>query len=387
MSRPSVGLLFFVCAIVLQQSCSNRVEIVESRISSPPLSLQESLVPTDTIAFPLDSRTNFLTNNILYRADNNSVVFLNEFENAIYSYSLETLGLLNIQKYELEGPNGVGKIDFFQYQSEDSIWVYSGELRQLSLIVKDTVYKRIDISAHPNVPLMGWAEPQTTRPIFIEKNLAYIPTIRTNDSLFQNIIVWNLLDNSVKKIIPSPKLYFEGVELWGTHFQWYYYTLNSTTGQLVFSFPALHTLRVYDLFGENMMEPYAGSKYFDYIRSPFSPGDFANLKARERLNRFLLQPSFGAVLFDPFNGRYYRYAKQANTHDRVQSSDNTLRKGRPKSIVILNENFEKVGESDVIFPNAVLNQVFIAPDGLYIAIVDDNENTMTFVKHTLRGNP
>lgn len=378
MSKQVLLLLFLF-------SCNaSKQDNVESYHETPDIEFREFLSPVDTLSFQLDDRTNFTTRCLKYVPEVESIFFLNEFENAIYGYSINDYSLDTIIRFEKEGPKGVGKVRFFHFAASDSLWIYSEQFRRVYLSHLDSISFSLDVSSHDNIPIIGWAEPHTTSPMTTLGNHLYLPTLRLDDSTFRNILSINVQTQEFKKVVPHPEVYSESIGGWGPQMQMYYFTTNPGNNQLIFSFPAKHTLMVYTIDGSLLKEVYAGSQYFDAIESPFEPGELNELSPTQVLSEFFTSSSFGPLYYDSFHHRYYRFAFRPNSPERISSSDYFTRADRPASIIILDEDFKILGESDIDLYRMLYGQVFVTSGGLHVGMVDDDENTMNFVRFELR---
>jgi len=101
---------------------------------------------------------------------------------------------------------------------------------------------------------------------------------------------------------------------------------------------------------------------------------------------------YGDIVYDPYREVYYRFAYHYTELDSKKNWRGSAVFGRKKfSVIILNKDFEVVGET--LFPEAVYNSYvfFVHRDGLYISRdyqinYDQSEDYMTFELFSLESN-
>jgi hypothetical protein len=146
--------------------------------------------------------------------------------------------------------------------------------------------------------------------------------------------------------------------------------------ELIISFPIDSEIAVFDLKNSTTEWHYGGSKYFHEIPEWSAPD------SNEDERFYIESDSYREVLFDPWKKLYYRFAyRKVNYFDENNMRVNWDYKN--PSIVILDEDFRKIGEYDLPENTYYTRNNFVSPEGLYISINHDqnkdaDENKISF---------
>ncbi|MCM1032074.1 MAG: DUF4221 domain-containing protein [Oscillibacter sp.] len=150
-----------------------------------------------------------------------------------------------------------------------------------------------------------------------------------------------------------------------------YSCFNKEHNKIIYSFPILHTLEVYNCKNGTTESIFAGSKYIKSIKAA-RKNKKRELTNDEQFKYFMDNNSYSAIIYDKYRKCYYRIAEQSTL-----SSQKTFFK--QNSIIILNENLEKIGEH--LLPLRYGTTLLIAPEGIlipYIPPIPDEDESLNF---------
>lgn len=143
-----------------------------------------------------------------------------------------------------------------------------------------------------------------------------------------------------------------------------YSCFNKECNKILYSFPALHTLEIYDCNTHKRESVYAGSKYIKSIKS-FSKNKTREATNEEQFNYFLENNSYSMITFDPYRNCYYRIGELSTD----QTSESFLKQ---YSIIILDDNLNKIGEC--LLPWRLGSTILVSPEGVLIPYISQNKD-------------
>jgi hypothetical protein len=159
--------------------------------------------------------------------------------------------------------------------------------------------------------------------------------------------------------------------LYGKRFMEYNYCFNDK-GRFVFNFPADTNIYETDL-NDYHVGYYAKSRYQQGNIEPVSK---EALERDEGRKEYTLRDYYGPIYFDPYKKRYLRFVKQKVSKEAYESKSYD----RKISVIVLNENFQIIGE----FPfkkDYDYETLFFTPDGgIYARVNPKDENALHFVR-------
>lgn len=343
-----------------------------------------SLTKVDSIQFKLDSMSNsrnshsFFHN--LYGKDVFS--FLNQNNNSIYIYDIQTAELIETLKFSIEGPDGVGKLSSYYISNEDSLYLYSYGQALLSIgNINKNIFKRINIESD----LMAVRpEVNSSRPLgIISKNLIFNSwgserEYYNNDTFPENSFLFLKLDNFQKSYqIAYPETYKGSI--WGVQFFQIYHDFNINDSLLVLSYPIDNSIYVYD-FKTGNLEKKLKNNYLNLKVNPLSDriGKFT-VDILEEVNHLMKQEYYSIIKYDPYNNLYYRVINHPVPQEVIESGDELKKAFGPFSILILDNEFNF---KDIIkFPpyEYYMQSVFFNDGKIYIEKIQmDNEDVLVF---------
>lgn len=132
---------------------------------------------------------------------------------------------------------------------------------------------------------------------------------------------------------------------------------------IVYSWAADPEIQVLDL--SNGIKKYlAASDLFDYP----SPSPFPISTYEDSRKYYIESPYYGSVIWDPHNRLYYRFAIQGMKYLDEKTANPSNGEDKPVSIIILNEELKKVGETPLLPTNKFYpRDWFICSKGLFIS--------------------
>jgi len=277
-----------------------------------------------------------------------------------------------------EGPKGIGlsAINGIYIFTMDSIFVASGQ--NIFLInSRGEVFYKINIPEFLKDKASGMPLISTESAAFYDGERFFVKCFTDKDAFntrsfekdkSSNLIIINLKSGKIDIKIDYPDVYKKGI--YGMNFLMSSQTYNSLSNDLIISFPAYEKLLKYNLkTGLIVATKTVESKYFSQI----SPMEKIQ-KDYDYYTRFFIQsPSYGGIHFDKKNKYYYRIALRGrSTEDYVEGKF-----WKKASIIILNDNFERIGEFDLneTYSNSLL---FVDNGLLYLIKESKSENLMSF---------
>ena len=354
-------------------SCQNESNSYYSEQNAKVFEDSLSMEEVGTISFPLDSVTGFYHNSIqaFSQADSSYLSFFNEEVNALYIYNYETGNLVKRISYAIEGPDGLGN----KYNighciiNLDSVLICTPQSFNLFLTNgKGRVLKRYKIREKKSDIDLAYPDPCAVKPIIVKDAKAYITGLMLGiENVIDQTKVFNvaevdLVSGNVRPLVTRPDIYARGQ--WGMISKYHVYPCyNPLSGRFIYSFGLIHEVLETDHLGFVEWR-YNGSKYFSHIK-PFSKDAITKetYPGKDPLQKYdHTTPSYYYITFDPYRKLYYRFATLPLSVDEYNATD---RQHQP-SIIILNEKFEKTGET--VMPKTGFNyrMIFLNKEGLHI---------------------
>ncbi len=360
----AVGLVIFTGI-----RCQNNKQQPTTNDRKPEGAFTDSLtlVETETIYFPIDTATNYntlyLTTHASPQTGQRFLVYQCDNKNSIQFYDFDKRYLVKEIRFSKFGPNGIPRITGFYVFTPDSLLVLSAHQRRLYLVNGQArVLNTYNL-------LKGDESSETTMALFTTGNEPFL----VDDTFYmhafpdrspyyrgKHIQAVNLQNGRYAYAGNYPGIYEKkgGWETMFTSVGKYY----NPESKLLYSSHTGTRYLYYGPVGHDLQyKAYAGSKFFDDIL-PLSAED--NKKGASYI--YLTQNYYHQVLYDPYRQLYYRVAFLAVDPLNDQNEKNNLQ-DKPMSIIILNKNLKKVGET-LLPPNRYYYRtLFVEKEGLYIA--------------------
>lgn len=371
----SFTLTILISLIFLTSSCSTTEENVAYGIYPDK---------KDRVSLQIDNETKAFTLNVRYFETEDGdewLLHLNEINNTIGIYDLQSGKKVRTAYYEWEGPNGAGNVDGFDITSLDSIFLlsrYEGRLSLASLNASDTlqVYESYRLK-FANGPKVSTPYSSVRAPIAVINGKAHLATVpfvnKATTRLYEvgnNFLQLDLSEYTFE----YQNLYSERyLKKWSDLYSYISYDVNEQEKLLVFSLPVEDSIFTINEHGQKASY-LARSK--NARPTPAFSGDLTNRKATRE--HYLLNDSYGYVLYDEYRNYYYRFTeKVAREMLNEYGTDIYVRKF---GLIVMNEDFEIIGETDQLFLGS-FPVIFVGKKGIYEMLGQSNESRMTFNIH------
>ncbi len=341
--------------------------------------------------FPLSGNSEYWSNSLGYSKTNNEEIF------SFFNYVDQTIKIFDYKKQNLtqeiqlneEGPHGVGylgQVSGHFLVSSDSIFVYNINTGVLFQINKSSeIVSRFLLSNYEDPMNLPVPSVSTIRPIGkLGKYLFITCGLNNRKSDYSDYPIAIRIDLQSKDknyIMTLPEIYNKAY--WGGYFKYECaIAVNSNLSHMVFNFPIDPVLYKIDLRTHEKKQVFSGSKFFKEIR-PFKENmDYwktknPNEKDIEEDKYSLTTPDFAGLLYDRFEGNYYRIAYLRPSEDDYQNGQRLP----DFSLIILDQNLKKIGEKRFSSKQYDPSMIFISQDGVNLLrkdLYDENENFLSF---------
>ena len=333
-----------------------------------------SLTEADSLMIPLDSITSQMSSNI--QLINDSVLaFYNAPSSHLCLYDLKA-GTTEKVKVFKTGPNAINHLDGFCYVSPDSIWIYEMWGKKLSLIDSDgTIKDRRIIPVQDGTHTVS-IYPNAIRPYIVKGDLHYMQGydgVPQDGKPFGTTLIYNAKDSTIFTSNPYPAVYgsAEDLDKWGVfEYRMTNYTM-SPSDEMVISFPASDSIYVYNPKTDLRKAYFAGYSKPTNIHLVVSNDEIS------KYTDFMGQYNYSFILYDKYNDLYYRLMGiPTDDYDKEDVANELNRK--KMAIIILDGNFEKVGETMLPQDCYLYGKSFINENGLHINVESDDDDFMKF---------
>ncbi len=352
------------------------------------------LYPSDQkIVIPIADTIDCFSTCIKHYTDgfgHNFIAYLDDRTNSILFFSVDSSKLSHIVNIELKGPNGIGKVGGYKIIDLDSIIICNKQtnLQKLYIVNKKGLIKKVlNISDNPANRKPFWVAPPLSslsmdyvllkNKIILNSVFYYQP--RTQNDFEDNKLsaVYDLINDtllvnpvSYPNLLVNNKVYSP------------FYSVATDRSQFVYSFCGSDKLFVTNDH-VSLIEYEARSNYYGNKKIPVN--EHHNMKKHVESSRY------SSIYYDFSNRLYYRFfiiGKGLNKDDNLMSIS---RYPTQFSIIIINTDFEVVGET--LLPENEYNprMSFMTEEGLYISsnhIESDefDENKIKFRLFKIRRN-
>lgn len=359
--------------------------LISCRQEKPSASYIYNLEATGTIkSFSLDSDVRYNAFYLYSFSDDKGkeyLSFLNYRTNQILFYDLNTSEFLFKLNLDSEGPNGIVQPTGYYIKDFDNIYVssyaYSG------LIKVDTTGCIVQ-----KIPYGTTSEGYKVLPSYAPSSHPYIPPVIIGKEIYitQNAVArfHSIAETPLSVVIDTVQKSNKGLPLTYSILTKKELQANDTRFSRVFngkdfvySFYVDEDIIVTPTNHSELRTVNVKSKYID------SPAEVQeNSEKGPKLNLELAR--YGDLIYDPYREVYYRFAYPKTTlDDKIRWWGKAVYGRKIFSVIILNKEFEIIGET--LFPEAIYNSYvfFVHKDGLYISrdyqmLYGDSEDYMTF---------
>jgi hypothetical protein len=347
----------------------------------------------DVLRFDLDS----LTGNYSFQFRHlilNGKEFLsiyNRNQHSILIWDIETKEIKHVVKFKHGGPNGVYRLSDYYISNIDSIYVVPTYHKEINLFNSHgEILIKFDLKhGMPNVQNLDKLDftGMPWKPMIIIDSkiiLGTMPFLSVLDPKFGFSKIGFSFD--IKSGVSNANLYeystpYKGKSL--GYFHSYPFTnLGNDGDNFIVSFPADEFIYQLNANGKVLNKYLAKSDLFNLNIEP------AKEEGQEVLEEYYLDnPAYANILSDPYRKVYYRFALQK--YDRKEVVPTAFVSSfKPLSVIILNEQFEKIGETLLPANKHFILNAFVGKKGLYISNAHPNnpendENKLSFTCYQL----
>lgn len=335
-----------------------------------------SLTKISSIKFEIDTTLGVTNQSIsVFENDESEYVSIfNGFDGSIHYFDYGTGEQVRKQLFDRDGPDGIGTISNMGHyiHNEDSILIFNHWEQTVSIfdsnsrLVNKISMANIDRMATNMILVSSSLSP------FLNGHLLYVPFESSGDrySEMDNFAIVNLLSEKVTTALgPNPFLdtaFYGPLTPYSKSVDY-----NREAERLVVSSAKDPHLRLYDLNDLSFIESHeTPSKFLDKFESfpkKSSEPPFYGYGYKELASQTNMKGLFTSVIHDPFREVYYRFFLLPRTEEQYQKRA----KGMQFSVVILDNNFEKIGET--LLPEGVygLNLHFLNKEGLHLVNLEE----------------
>lgn len=383
--KPS-PLFFYFFAFIIAIGCTP--DSKTENFDSPPYAYIEShkLVAIEEKTIALDTLTDPYKNHIfLYDGVDNKVLYLSsDLDNSLQKYHWDSGKLIDKKIIPKDGPNGVGVINSFCVENQDSIFLLSSYSFQLSLV--NTNYKvlkkyKLNTSlSNPNTEknnLFPIGKQNCPIGVFEGKViLGGYPSLERFDQKFytegKTSLLLDIHSGAIDYLTSVPPSYRErfsdGFKIVSQNI-FLSQTFNYEKGLMIISHRTEPFIEVVDLTSKTVKRVYAGSDKAQHI--PWVKYKDGN---QDDFNFFVKNPYFSSIYYDKYRKVYYRILEMPNPN-KVDAFDNIS--WTIPFVIILDENFTKIGET-ALPPKFAMASMIITDKGTYINQYDEREDNLVF---------
>jgi hypothetical protein len=310
----------------------------------------------------------------------------NRNQHAILIWDLETKQKKYVVKLNHGGPNGIYRLSDYYISNIDSIYAVPSYYNEINLLnsqgeiiskfdlkrglPNSQDFDKLDFTGMPWKPMMI---------IDSKLILGTMPYLSVIDAKFGFNKIGFSYD--IKTGVSNANLYEYSdpyKEQSFGYFHSYPFTNMGIDGKsFIVSFPADENIYQLDTNGKILNKYLAKSDFFTMKIEP------AKEEGQEVLEKYYLNnPAFANILSDPYRKVYYRFALQKYDGKEVVPTA-FVASFKPLSVIILNEQFEKIGETLLPADKHFILNAFVGKRGLYISNAHPNnpendENKLSF---------
>ena len=371
-------ILLLICSCTREQQVDNSyLEAVNSYIS-----------------FPLDDETRLPQYCFWYFIDNGKdfIAFPND-QNQILFYDMTSREILKKVQFAIEGINGVGNIHSFSIV--DFGHIYIADMNRPIIYETDTTgqirSKIIFNKTSDGKPLIP-AESYINSPIISFADSLFVPQYR-NRMLGENSLKQSprgiIIDKNTNEIVATPLNHILPVD----NIADARYLTAGDIGSvcfdgrnLIFSYELIDTVYKLSMDFSTINKYSIKSKYTKKAKYEV----LRNVDFNQKMKRVCELPVYGNIIYDKYREVYYRFTFPEVSFDMKENFLDIFHYGKKIfSIIILDNDMHKIGET--IFPEFTFNSnlYFIKEDGLYLNVnhiksVNFKEDTLKFQKVILK---
>jgi hypothetical protein len=351
----------------------------------------------ESITIQMDPASSNQSSYIQYWIDPNDgaeyLIMANLNNYTLEVYELESRSLLKIYKIPQTGKVGLNypQLMGFFFKDWDAVYINAYDrpfvlhLDENSEVVERFYYGGMNTTVSP--------KSLTSKPLLMSNNLLFMggsPQTMYSSNYWNNYIMLllNVADSTMTDFF-KPKIEKNGV--YGMFHSHHSYTLNEQRRVVIHNFSFDNHLYLRETESATIQKKIiANSKHFSEIKPwqrQFDPNDQTN---NTRDQEFYIQnPSYKSIIYDKWRDVYYRFVERGVELKDTKGNFNTWYDKKP-SVIILNSEFEVLGETDLLQSMYRISDAFVGEKGLYIAANNEknpkyNEDEMVFDIYVLEN--
>lgn len=291
-------------------------------------------------------------------------------DNALELVDLKSKQFIDIYKFKKGSDLGVGRLQGFKYLNRDSIFIFNDTQLVLTNLQNDTIVNVYDVKGDYE----GLWYPLSTsngHDVVIKNNKIYFCKTdfeKTNSNAYYDSPLLMEIDLSSKstkqyKKIHFPEVYYD--KCWQDRLVSYSMYYNSKIKRFVFNFPISHYTYVFNPDNNKIEKYFTPSKYV--------PEQVERMKCEindvQKRRAYLFSKSYYyKSIYDPYRDVYYRIVKHGvDKEDAIKLAqgfygDHAI----PFSIMIIDSDFNVIGETSFPENTYTTGDFFVGPKGLYL---------------------
>jgi hypothetical protein len=340
--------------------------------------LVDILRKTATIQFPLDSLTNITPyfSQIYEDKGQEYLYYANKEAYTIQIYNIASKKLEKTIKLNRSGPNQISSYRGFVIKNADSLYIVGSSAYTLYLInnkadvLRKYTWASDDIIANSELSDIGIMQVHGNSYGIIKNDTLFVlaaPDLNPHKANFYtkgNVGQWiNLKTGKVGFVLNFPKIYCQ--KNYSYLFGHYYLTSNEKQ-ELVYSFSGSDSLNISKIgswsFFNTML---AKSNDISTIES--LPAPLGGVTSEEQFYKYMqTKPQYAGIWYDKYRKIYYRVALQKD--DTIKNAWSA----QPFSIIVLDNNFKKVGETKFPAKKYHYLGIMVGKEGLYLPLGNAN---------------
>lgn len=366
MKNINYVVIFF---LLLFYSCSSKKVDVNREQAS--FVSKAKLVESHDISFALNDEASLKTSFIQTvgnDAQDSMLIYLNNQKPSIYFYDLKNQSLLKELTLEKEGPNAVGTPSGLYFHTMDSIYVVSSSHYRITLVNGAgqalNSYRLID-GNKPNEST-GMLRPFTISPPYVVDGKMYLNVAPDRDVYDESYfagkvnLVLDLDSEDFKYFNHYPQEFAKGV--WGVAAVNYSTAYNSASEEFIYSFSISDSVYVQKV-GDSKLQSYlAKTQQLKSIQEPMDKPD-----NQHDLEYALNATYYDGIVYDQYRDVYYRFVRQPlKLDDSVKPNFYDFHR-KPISIIILDNEFQWLGETSLTNDTYQSFMYFVTQEGLFVS--------------------
>jgi hypothetical protein len=368
--------LYLAFLIALTASCNFTAG--DSALNPSPLEFEDqvALVPSDTLTFRLEKTSNIHSNYVVLEKIGGRPYLgvVNENSNELEFYALEAPHENFKVKFSREGPNGIGTLKGFAMLEDSTLMVGSSDRTQLFVAdLEGNIIRRyktkVNRQGKPYVQIYYSEQPliynASTNSIFV---FTRVDTDYNRVGLWSGTSFLKIAEHSHEGLTHVFELREHLSEyVHGAFFSHSSHVLKEDR-YLILGIPFYNNLIIYDTVTEEVFERPGGSKYFGDVM-PWPAAD------NERDEEFYVSSnSYEGLVYDELNRLLYRIALRGVDYIDL-SGEKRDAEDKVPSLIILDEDMEKVGELDLPAATFYTRTSFCHEGRIYLSLNHPNQHT------------